>query len=138
VQFIFAADVQAELSTVTVRRLLDDDGDGLPDPERINQLCTHASGHVVARIKGYKFQVPDAAHAPPEWKRLAIRWVIAQLAVEYPTFFRNDGAKLIEIVESEILAARAAEVEDNTVATASEPQEVWGPWGGPGFPWGPF
>lgn len=126
--FISEADVEAELSEVTTRRLLDDAGDGTLNSVRLAQLRTDACARVTALIKGYQAPIPSAVEAPLEWKRLALRWLIAQLAIDYPGFFRLNGLALLAAVEREILTARAAEPTDNQVHVASVP---FGPWGGP-------
>ncbi len=123
--FLTQAKVEAEISAVTVERLLDHDGDGVIDTASLGQRMKSACGHVVTLIKGYKAEVPVVGEAPEEWERLALRYLISQLAIDYPGYFRMNGLAAQEAVNSEILTARAVEPTDQQVATASVAQDLW-------------
>ena len=96
--FIDIGRVNARLSSLTTARL-----------EVGAQRMADACRRVVDLIRGTAYEVPTAADAPNGWKLLAVDWLCAQLAADYPEYFRFDGSKRILEVEERI--ARTARIE---------------------------
>jgi len=128
VAFITLAEVEIDLSSLTTRRLLDHDGDGIVDPAGAAQRCEDACVHVVSLVHGYKATVPSAADAPAEWKRLARRWFLAQLAIDFAEYFRFDGQKMAVAIDREIVAMRNVEPAENKTYTKSIPLDEGEDW----------
>lgn len=123
--FITLAECQIEVSAQTTARLLDGDGDGVIDPAAELQRREDACAHVVSLIHGAKADIPAAADAPAEWKRLARRWFLAQLAVDFPEYFRFDGMKLSKEIDREIAQCRLVEPAENLTYVASATSPDW-------------
>lgn len=114
--FITLAEVEDELSSLTSARL--DVG-----AQRMARACRR----VVSLIRGSAYEVPSAVDAPAEWKGLALEWLAAKLAADFPEYFRFDGSKRLEEVEARIArTARVEPAENKTYArSAGSACDAW-------------
>ena len=108
--FITAARVEARLSSLTTARL-----PTAVDAQRLADACRR----VVDLIKGTAYEVPTEADAPNGWKLLATDWLCAQMAQDFPEYFRFDGAKRLEEVETRIARTARIEPTENKTHTRS-------------------
>ena len=126
--YITQAELEADISPHTTRRLLDHDGDGLVDVAAELQLRVDASAHISALFRGPYAAVPTAADATAEEKRLARSWALGHLAVRFPEYFRFDGHKLCEQTDRETIRARTIEPAENKTHARSAPISPWDGW----------
>lgn len=117
--FFTLAELKAEISEPAVTRLLVESGS-------FDQRCEDASAHVVALILGYNYAEADLpSPIPREWKRLARQWAFAQLATDFPEYFRVDGPARCVAIDKQILQSRSVEPLDNQTHVASITGEDW-------------
>jgi hypothetical protein len=127
--FFSQAELEADISPHTTRRLLDHNGDGIVDVAAELQLRVDACAHISSIFRGPYAAVPSAADATPEEKRCARSWALGQLAVRFPEYFRFDGHKLCEQTDREAMRARAIEPAENKTHVRSDTVPSWGGWG---------
>lgn len=126
--FITLAEVEIDLSSLTTRRLLDFDNDGVVDAANIAQRMQDACARVIAMTRGHRVTMPTASEATDEEKRLARMWLAGKLAIDFAEYFRIDGFKYIAEADRQIASARNVEPAENKTHVASEPlddEEVW-------------
>jgi len=124
--FITQADLEARLSRVTVRELLDGDNVGAADAVSVAQVLEDASAHVWAQVYGFNAAVPTSpASAAYELRRLALEYAVGRLALYHPEVLRLDGHALLDRVQKELVNTRAVEQVENPAHIVTSPKRGW-------------
>jgi phage gp36-like protein len=99
---IAKADVEARLSAATVRRLLDDDNDGVADTAAVNRLIDDAESKFCGSIGPVHTVAAVIAAQPREAKRICLDLVTAFAAQRHPTYVRADWTELMKAAERDL------------------------------------
>lgn len=103
---ITRAQLEARVSADLIRRLYDDDNDGAPDKETVEQLLKDASGKVAGRVAPVypidQLREMAADAMPDELVRLTLDVAQALVAQRHPEYRRIDGFELMKQAERDL------------------------------------
>lgn len=99
------AQLEARVSAKTVREVLDDNNDGTPDSDVIEQVRKDATSKVDSTLAAVGIVV-DMNDVPYEVTRLSLDVAVAFLAQRHPEVMRKDWVALMAEAERELKALR--------------------------------
>jgi hypothetical protein len=104
--FITKAQLEKRLSSIIVKRIYDDDNDGVADTDPLDQLCMDASSKVRGKLGPvYNPDLLDSATVD-EIRRITLDQAHAMAAQRFPEVLRIDGFRLMEQADKDLKALR--------------------------------
>jgi len=120
VTYIVTADLEARVSALVVRQILDDDQSGAADTTAVTRVIADAESYVEGFLRGnYDLAAVRAlgTGAPNEVKRLCLDIAVAYLWERHPEYVRADGDKLFERARRDLVDLRAGKTRLDIVAS---------------------
>jgi phage gp36-like protein len=105
--YITITQLQNRLGAATVRRVLDDDADGVADAGPLQSLIDDATSKVAGYLVGVYSLAAIAADPPHEVVRLTLDVAVAMCAQRHPEVMRGlDWVELLKAAERDLLSLR--------------------------------
>ncbi len=124
--YITQAQLEARLSTQTVREITDDDSDGEADPDPVAQLLADASSKVAGYLRGNYDLAAVAANPPHEVVRLTLDVAVAYAAQRHSEYVQKDWQKLMAAAESDLKSLRSGATRLDVIGAPEPPTNVGG------------
>ena len=122
--YIVQADLEARLSPLLVRQVLDDDLDGVPDAAALALVIADSESYVEGFLRGnYDLDVLRAqgVNCPHEVKRLCLDVATAYMDDRHPQYIRANGMKILDRARRDLTDLRNSTTRLDVVGSPEPP-----------------